>query len=177
MITQQSDGSAEEWRVIIEFPDYAVSSFGRVRRITSDPLGRRRRDGILKGTVTSKGYHQMTLWRDGSQYCAMVHRLVCITFHGPQPKAGHDVAHGDGNPMNNIKQNLRWATAIENEHDKRLHGTVAQGERQGIAKITAEDVVSIRNDARPQRRIAADYGVTQANISSLVRKKTWRHVT
>ena len=174
-IAIRPDAGREEWRTIEAFPDYAVSNRGLIKRIRPDPKGRIRR-GFRQGTVTSRGYRQITLWRDGVQSCAMVHRLVCIAFHGMPPTPEHHAAHNDGDSLNNLSSNLRWATAVENEYDKQAHGTVARGERQGIAKITASDVQAIRSDSRSQRAIAADYGVTQANISSLVRRKSWSHV-
>lgn len=41
-------------------------------------------------------------------------------------------------------------------------------------KLDAEKVAAIRADTRPQRRIAADYGITQANVSAIKTGKTWR---
>ena len=166
----------EQWRVIEEYPSYAVSSLGRVKRVVPDPKGRIRLDGMLKTTVTDKGYAQVSMWRDGVQRSVVVHQLVCKAFHGKAPTKKHIVAHGDGRRLNNSKGNLRWATYLENESDKKKHGTVACGERQGTAKLTANDVIAIRKDRRPQRQIAKEYGVTQANISFVVLRKSWAHV-
>lgn len=166
---------AEKWCVIDAFPVYAVSSLGRVKRVVPDPRGRLR-GPYLKGIVTSRGYVQVGLWRDGVQHSCPVHRLVCTAFHGPAPTPKHAAAHRDGDSLNNAEDNLRWATALENAHDKKLHGTEARGERQGAAKLSTADVIAIRNDSRPQRKIAADYNVTQANISSIVCRKSWGHI-
>lgn len=165
----------EKWRVIAEYPVYAVSDLGRVKRVLPDPRGRIR-NVCLKGTITPNGYVQVGLWRDGVQRVAMVHRLVCRAFHGPAPSGRPLAAHGDGDSLNNRASNLRWASHLENEHDKRLHGTVARGERQGASKLTEADVIAIRNDTRSQRKIAADYGVTQANIYFIIKRKSWAHV-
>lgn len=105
-----------------------------------------------------------------------VHRLVCEAFRGAPPTAKHVAAHRDGNGMNNAVDNLRWATPLENEHDKSLHGTVARGERQGNSKLTTPEVVAIRRDPRPYRQIARDYGVTPENIAVIVRRDGWKHV-
>lgn len=166
----------EVWVAVHDYPIYAVSSLGRVKRVLPDRLGRLR-GPYLKGTITVKGYLQVALWRDGIQHIAMVHRLVCRAFRGAPIAPALLATHRDGNSLNNDESNLRWATCLENEQDKRLHGTVARGEKQGASKLTELDVRAIRKDTRSQRRIAADYGITQANVSSIVLKKSWAHIT
>ena len=165
----------EEWRIISDFPDYAVSNLGQVKRITPKSNGARNMR-VLKCILTMHGYHQVNLWRDGVSRCCFVHRIVCEAFHGPRPDGKLHVAHGDGSPLNNRADNLRWASSLENEADKRIHGTVACGERGGNSRLTEMQVRAIRADSRPQRKIAADYGVTQANVSYLKLGKSWRHV-
>ncbi len=54
-----------------------------------------------------------------------------------------------------------------------------RGVDHGMAKLTDEDVRSIRVLARAgnsQRAIADRYGVHQANVWSIVHRKTWAHV-
>ncbi|MER9961692.1 HNH endonuclease [Mesorhizobium sp. M0045] len=42
-----------------------------------------------------------------------VHRLVCEAFHGPEPLENADVLHRNGNTLDNVEANLRWATRAE----------------------------------------------------------------
>lgn len=192
-----------EWRVIAEFPTYAVSDDGQVMRIAaghSSPAGR-----VLKQN-TIHGYRYVGLSKGCKVYSRRVNRLVCIAFHGDPPTTEHHAAHGDNDRCNNIVSNLRWATHSENMLDKRRHGTAPygarngarlhpqrlargsrngkhtkpectpRGEAHGCAKLTAQSVVAIRLDGRPQRAIAAAYGVTKSAIAGIKTGKTWRHV-
>lgn len=67
-------------------------------------------------------------------------------------------------------------TQAENMADKVRKDRAAKGTRNGSAKLTPTNVAEIRRrlaDGERQRRIAADYGVGQALISSISRKALW----
>jgi hypothetical protein len=182
---------SEEWRPVEGFPDYEVSSLGRVRRAVPDRLGRGA-GRVLKAAVNGSGYLTVVPHAPGEKVRPrLISRLVCEAFHGPAPSAMHHAAHADGTRTNNRADNLRWATPIENEGDKRRHGTLAIGDRHharrnpermargsrgGNAKLTEAAVVAIRCDARSPREIAADHGVTRALIQMIKARKVWRHV-
>lgn len=184
--------TAEAWRPVVGFPDYAVSDMGRIKRVTKDARGHLPR--ILKPSVGNHGYEDVCLMKDGVRYRRLVHRLVCEAFHGPPPTPGHQAAHGDGTRRNNRADNLRWATRSENMEDSRLHGSMAlgakhgrtvcpertpRGERHGHAKLTDADVLAIRAaEARPGsgRALAEAYGVCPASICQIRSRKTWKHV-
>src|SRR5690606_21072092 len=115
----------EEWKEIEGFPEYEVSSLGRVRsfwkrgckpQITDSPR-------VLKPVDNGKGYLQVGLYLGGKVYKQLIHRLVCEAFHGEPPTPEHEVAHWDGDRSNNAVGNLRWATPAENMSDKKRHGT------------------------------------------------------
>lgn len=113
----------EEWRPVPGFErDYAVSSLGRVRRVT--PARGARVGHILAAHITSSGggYQQVALRRDGRTVSLLVCQLVCIAFHGPRP-VGLVVRHKDGNSQNDTPENLSWGTHLENMQDMRRHGT------------------------------------------------------
>jgi hypothetical protein len=77
-----------------------------------------------------------------------VNILVCMAFHGPRPSAHHEAVHYNGKNEDNSSCNLRWATKLENERDKRLHGTAPQGERNGGAKLLQNQALAILYDPR-----------------------------
>lgn len=182
----------EEWRVLKEFPDYAASSFGRIKRIRIDKRNHRLTNETLIPGLSETGYEQVCLVKEiGGSVTKRVNRIICAAFHGPSPEGCPHAAHNDGNKRNNAASNLRWATCVENESDKRVHGTAAIGERHwsklkperrakgeghGLAKLSAADIPKIRADTRFQRDIAADYGVTQRAIWSIKAGKTWGHI-
>lgn len=43
-----------------------------------------------------------------------------------------------------------------------------------MAKLTAEQVSKILSDTRAQRKIAADYGICQSNVSLIKSGKAWK---
>lgn len=191
---------SEEWRIIADFPDYAASSLGRVKRVAPDHRGRH---GLILKQREDR-YAYLTLYRDKTPSCVLVHRLVCIAFHGPQPTPAHEVAHCDGVGLNNAQSNLRWATHAENEADKISHGTsllgkpsaiaperrprgqrhgrytqperTARGERNGLARLTESKVLAIRCDSRPRKAIAADYSISVTMVGFIQRGISWAHV-
>ena len=181
----------EEWRIIAEFPDYAASSLGEIKRVQPDLLNHRLTGRPLKQALSSTGYAQVSLCRDAKARSVRVNRIICAAFHGPAPAPDYHAAHNDGDRLNNRADNLRWVLGVENEADKRRHGTAligdkhwtksmperrAKGTRHGLAKLNDEAVRRIRQDTRLHREIAADYGVHKAAVSNIKRGKTWSHV-
>ena len=105
----------EEWRIIEQFPRYAVSSFGRVK----SSIGKE--EIILKPNVI-QGYEYVKLYRkDGNNMSdlklARIHRLVAQAFCD-NFNTDKEVHHKDLNTRNNKKENLICLT--QEEHIK-LH--------------------------------------------------------
>lgn len=120
----------------------------------------------------------------------MVHRLVCEAFHGPQPTKYHEVAHWDGDRLNNAPSNVRWATHKENEADKIRHGKVASGDRNGrrlhperyprgerhpMSKLTDVQVSVARQvlaaDMIPMSDVAILLGISYTQIKNIKKGK------
>lgn len=104
-----------------------------------------------------------------------VHRLILEAFVGPCP-AGMMCCHNNGNPADNRLCNLRWDTAKANNADKIAHGTWQGGERNGNAKLTANQVESIRRRrSAGEKRVALarEFGVTPEMIYLIVSGKNW----
>jgi HNH endonuclease len=188
-VVEQPD--SEEWRIVAAYPTYAVSNLGHVKRIIPDTRNHKITGIPLKAATSPRGYLMISLCADGYTSTKRINRLVCEAFHGSPPTSKHHAAHNDGDVSNNRKDNLRWATGVENEADKRIHGTAAIGDRHwsklspekrakgeghGLSKLTVKDIPKIRTDTRSQRQIAADFGVTQRVIWSVKSRKTWGHV-
>lgn len=178
--------SIVEWRTIDGFPDYEVSSDGRVRRI-AQPAGNRYKARPIPYEVTPSpnhgGYLGIYLYAGKKRRYFLVSRLVCASFKGPAPSSEHQAAHDDGNKENNSAGNLRWATCIENQDDMRRHGTrhIKRGVMNDRAKLTEEDVRAIRAVGVYKRgdhaKLARQYGVTRASISFVIAGKIWKHVS
>jgi DNA-binding transcriptional regulator YiaG len=134
---------------------------------------------VLALELNSKGYASVKLYGgtvNGRKVKRrrLVHRMVLGAFVGQAP-AGLQACHNDGDKSNNRLTNLRYDTAASNMADKLRHGTHARGQRAHNAKLTLEDVRSIRSRAgsASQREMAREYGVSQAHISAIVRRKEW----
>lgn len=71
-----------------------------------------------------------------------------------------------------------WGNQSENEADKVIHGTSNDGARNGMAKLTEEQVVRIRqlysSGRYNQREIAEMFLISQSRISVIVNGKSWK---
>jgi len=50
------------------------------------------------------------------------------------------------------------------------------GEKNSQSKLTASDVLKIREDDRLHKEIAKDYKVSFVTISDIKRKRSWNHI-
>jgi hypothetical protein len=177
------DAEKQEWRPIARYPDYEVSDYGYVRR-TTDFIGA---TGYLlypKGYVLrdgqTNGYPHVTLVNSGVKKQITVSNLVCEAFHGPKPSPKHEVAHNDGNSMNNRADNLRWDTRIGNHADKILHGTSLRGSRSPNAKINEYKAHGIKLDLAKgtltHEKIAMKYGISKSIVTRIAVGKGWVNV-
>jgi hypothetical protein len=104
------------------------------------------------------------------------HRAVYKLLHGEIP-AGLHVCHRCDNRLCCNPDHLFLGTRSDNMQDcltkGRFKTPFGAGERAGRAKLTNEQAKAIRNDPRPHRVIAAEYGVDKSAIGHLKRGKTW----
>jgi len=169
--------SATLWRTVPGYPAYEVSVDGLVRRCQGFRCRRAHR--VLVPFVRPNGYAQILLYQGGQRRRFGVHQLVALAFLGPKPSPQHEVAHLDGQRLNNHVSNLAWLLHSENERHKDLHGTRLRGSQIGNAKLTEAQVVLIRQALAVgirQCALAQTYGVSDSTVSLIARGKTWRHV-
>jgi hypothetical protein len=95
----------EKWKPIEGFPNYEISSYGRVHS--------KKRNIILKPYYDEWKYPRVDLRNDNGRHPRSVHRLVAEAFI-PNIYGKPQVNHIDGNKDNNAVSNLEWATASEN---------------------------------------------------------------
>lgn len=167
----------EVWKQPITVKWIDVSNYGRVRTHKKSVLVRSgvRVPMVLNPTCDHLGYSRFVYYKSGRATSVGVHRLVCEAFYGPAPADGMQAAHGDGNPRNNTPGNLRWATPLDNVHDKFIHHTQTSGESHHASKLTDDQVADVVTEAVkaaiPQKDIAKKYGVSQALVSLLKNSK------
>ena len=73
-------------------------------------------------------------------------------------------------------RHLRWATAKENAADKKCDGTHKSGVLSSRAKLTAEQVITIRKHERSDMKVALDYGVSEYTVWSARKRITYKDV-
>lgn len=89
----------EQWAQLAEFPDYAVSSRGKVKSL--------RYDRLLAARPNSYGHQRIVLYKEGVRYDLYIHHLVAATFAtGWEP--GTQIRHADEDKSNNDIYNLRF---------------------------------------------------------------------
>jgi hypothetical protein len=166
------------WAAVVGYEGvYEVSDLGRVRsldRIISS--GHRRKGKLLRFLSYKVRYLQVMLSNANVQKCRDVHVLVLTAFQGERPSPEHEARHLNGVRFDNRSSNLAWGTVEENTADKDLHGQVLRGEAHTLAKLTESDVKAIRASKRPQRELAAAFGVSQTQVSRVIRGVRWAHL-
>ena len=102
-VFKDKDLPDEEWRDIIEEPNYQISSYGRVLN--------KKTNRILKWDEHQR-YTRVSLGLKKKHY--YIHRLVYCTFHNDYDLEGYVIDHIDCNPRNNHLSNLQKLTHSEN---------------------------------------------------------------
>lgn len=163
MTTRNRQVMQEVWQPVRGYEGrYEVSDTGQVKGTK----------GPRKPVKTARGYVQVDLCKHGTCRKFFIHRLVATHFI-PNPNQCPQVNHKDGNKTNNFVSNLEWCTAAQNAiHAVRL--LERHGENMPNAKMTSEQVRSIRTDTRLHREIAADYGISRQVVSRIKSGKKWR---
>jgi DNA-binding transcriptional regulator YiaG len=168
----------EEWRDIVGFPGYKVSSEGE---ILSSKTGLSR---ILKKRVNSRGYFYVNLMVGGSKYKSKgIHILVATAFHD-KPFWATCTNRKDGNKLNNNSNNLEWTDNKGNMKHAVDTGLMTHEHRRGsncnFSKLTenkVSEIIALRNETKlSYTKIANRFGVSRSNIIQIMQGKLWKHI-
>ncbi|WP_312380539.1 NUMOD4 domain-containing protein [Pseudomonas oryzihabitans] len=168
---------SEVWKTVEGWSNYAISSKGRVKRLTTKCSGVA---GLVLSQFRVSGYPSVNLTEGKRRKSARVHRLVAEAFIS-RPEGSTEVNHIDASRDNNDVRNLEWVTSSGNREHGYRHGACdAKGERNGHSKLTAAGVTEIRSygDMPPttQEELAEKLGVSKATIRDVFARRTWVHV-
>lgn len=156
------------WKELPRNGNYLVSDDGRVfSKITNK---------VLKTDKIWSGYLRVKL-SDGKQY--LVHRLVMEAF---TRKSNSFVNHKNGIKTDNRFLNLEWCTKSQNTlHSFSIGLQVSKkGEEVYCSKLKDSTIIKIRQLyclGATQVEIAELFGIKQGDVSNIVLKKSWRHVS
>lgn len=135
-------------------------------------------DDCLTWPYTCDPNGRASMYHEGKT--TAVHRLACIAVHGEPPSPAHEAAHSCGNGHLGCvnPRHLRWATKVENEADKREHGTIMRGEKVPSAKLTEAQVREIIQlyGTKPAHEIGSMFGVSESTVRSIGLREKWAWV-
>lgn len=137
---------------------------------------------LWQGPLNNKGYAQMLIAGERT----LGSRFSWARFVGPVP-AGMCVCHKCDTPQCVNPDHLFIGTHADNMADRQRKGRQSRGaahvaagaggllgSANGNSRLTERQVLEIREDQRPQRRIAAAHNVSQTTVWSIKSNRTWR---
>lgn len=96
----------EEWTDIKNYPNYLISSYGRIMN--------KRTKRLLKLYINHNGYYNVNLWKNNKGKTLQVHPLIYSNFTKDYDLKNYVINHKDGNKQNNQISNLEKITYQEN---------------------------------------------------------------
>lgn len=106
------------------------------------------------------------------------HRFSIAHYKGIHPKDGENVCHTCDNPSCCNPDHLFVGTVADNQKDKwrKNRGKVHYGNSHWSTSLSDDDVRAIRGSNEKQAVLAQKYSISQATVSDIRRRKSWRHV-
>lgn len=148
---------------------YYFSNLGNVER---------RQNGKIKkliGCSAGAGYRYVAYEDKTREY---IHRAVCTLFNGIPTEDKPQCRHLDGNKTNNSAANLKWGTALENQHDREIHGTKCYGAKNPMAKLSSEIVSRMKlakaDTKQSFKNIGAMFGVSTMTAFRAITERSWK---
>jgi len=129
---------------------------------------------LFEGTKADNSRDMAAKRRDGAH--AHPERLARGERHGSRTRPDR-VPRGDANGARTRPDRLPRG---DRHYTRTSPDRVVRGEAQGASKLTAAQVIEIRRlraEGQLLRVLGARFGVTEALISAIARRKSWRHIT
>lgn len=179
----------EIWKRVPNSKSYAVSNFGRVKRLRHEKWNSLNQsystyaEIILSiGYGNAKGYGRIKIvYADNTSKVCGVHRLVCECFK-ENPNNLPQVNHKDGDKTNNHHSNLEWSTQASNMQH-RIHTLGVEhwkkGEDSNFTILTEKQVRQIPimlEQGKTRTQIAKDFNVVKGTITEITKGRSWKHL-
>ena len=175
-IFNHSDNIGDEtWLVIEDYPDYMVSSKGRVKSFKGSV------PKILSTAFCRNGYEKLNLRNENGSKNFTMHRVVAMAFCD-NPNGKKEVNHIDGNKSNNCCTNLKWVSRKENMRHAVETGLKIglKGEKCANSKLNDLEVLTIKTllsvGEYTNVEIGETVGASASTVCAIKRKKSWRHI-
>lgn len=158
-----------QWKNVKDFDNYKINRYGQVVNV--------KRNKILKEDKTNgRGYCNVTLYKNGTPYRKVVHRLVAETFI-PNPNNLPQVNHIDGNKHNNYVENLEWCTQSRNmkhafKNGLEIHGMLGKKHTKESKNKMRKKIICVETNTIYNGLIEAEekLGISSKLISKCLRK-------
>jgi len=169
----------EVWHQLNDYPDYAVSNCGNIKRLT-DASGTAA-GAVLQGALDKYGYRVVSLRNEAGVKTLKIHRLVADAFIGNIPP-DRQVNHKNGVRLDNRVENLEIVTAGQNvRHSFRNLGRKPPtSSESGPAWLSDEQVMNIRKlkaEGVRQVEIAHRFKLSVGRVSAIVLRRSYKDVT
>lgn len=164
----------ERWKRIVEYPNFFISSKGRLWSLKKHSIGH--------GNEDKDGYYRHTF--GNGHVNIRIHKLVATHFI-PNPNNLETIDHIDNNKHNNDISNLQWLSRGDNSR-KRHKGTTHISEKKMVVCLNPYRIYpTIAEAARDTGCYASGimycckgiHNYTYADYPSREKKLQWRYAT
>lgn len=129
---------------------------------------------VWTGTLSGSGYGQM--WWQGRMQSA--HVLSWFNGAGFMPRPGKIICHHCDNPRCIEYDHLFMGTQSDNRNDmyQKGRGADRKGEVHPLSKLTAKEVLAIRDAKGTHSQIALQFEITRQTVGDIKLKRRWSHL-
>lgn len=161
-----------------------------IEQLVADPNFKINDEGVISTCISKQG-HITNVWRlkevgtkrVGYRHISYfkkklsVHRIMYRLFYGTL-SADMVINHKDGNPGNNIKDNLELVPQGDNNtHSYKVLGRLPSSGNAKYSQAVVDGARKMRNEGATYREIMKVYGMCKSSLSYIINSKTWNKET